>query len=322
MTERRHAPEGTGSFAAEARDPAEWGGMVAASLLALDMETDRPGDFTARMRNRTRAGIHLAEIEASGHEARRGPEKVVGDAGALVLCHVRAGEGVVIQDGRQAMLTPGDFAFYDTTRPVQIVVPDGFRILFLKFPQPLAAVSRGALRDLVAERIPRRSGLGPAVGALLAELNEAVDTLPAEVQGRSLRSAVDLAATMIRHELLGAAGADALGRKRRQFEKIAAYIEENLAEPELSPARIAAENFVSLRQLHAVFADSGATVGSWIRRRRLERSARDLADPRMATVPVGVICLRNGFRNQPYFSQIFKEWSGQSPAEYRAQALA
>ncbi|WP_442856253.1 AraC family transcriptional regulator [Arthrobacter sp. U41] len=31
---------------------------------------------------------------------------------------------------------------------------------------------------------------------------------------------------------------------------------------------------------------------------------------------------RNGFKNQSYFSQLFKEHTGQAPAEYRAAALS
>jgi AraC-like DNA-binding protein len=58
-----------------------------------------------------------------------------------------------------------------------------------------------------------------------------------------------------------------------------------------------------------------------MRTRRLDRCARDLRDPRLANVPVSVLSHRSGFKNQFYFSQLFKEATGQTLAEYRASAL-
>lgn len=308
-------------FAEQAKDPGSWGAMVSSTLLALDMETDQPESFTARMRNRTRGGIHLAEIEASGHAARRGAERVTEDAGSLVLCHVLGGEGYISQDGRRAQLGPGDFGFYQTARPVEIVVPTGFSILFLKFPQSLVALSSLQIADLVAERMDSRSGLGPAMAGLLGGLNSVVDTLSPELQLLTLHNAVDLASTMMRHELAATVSAGPAGQKRIRFESMASYIDAQLHDPDLTPSRIAAANFVSVRYLHAIFAESGETVGSWMRTRRLDRCARDLRDARLSGVPVSVLSHRNGFKNQSYFSQLFKEAMGQAPAEYRAAAL-
>jgi AraC-like DNA-binding protein len=306
----------------QAKDPGSWGAMVSSTLLALDMQTDHPESFTARMRNRVQDGIHLAEIEASGHAARRGAERVGADGGSLVLCHVLSGEGYIIQDGRQAQLGPGDFGLYQTGRPVEIVVPTGFNILFLKFPQSLVTLSSLQIADLVAERLDSRSGLAPAMAGLLGGLNSVVDNLTPDLQMRTLHNAVDLTSTMIRHELALTARPEPAGQKRVRFESIAAYVDAHLHDPDLSPSRIAAANFISVRYLHAIFSESGETVGSWMRTRRLDRCARDLRDPRLADVPVSGLSNRSGFKNQSYFSQLFKEATGRTPAEYRAAALA
>lgn len=58
-----------------------------------------------------------------------------------------------------------------------------------------------------------------------------------------------------------------------------------------------------------------------LRNRRLTRCASELIDPALATVPVGVIAYRNGFRNQPYFTQLFKKWAGQTLGNHGARAL-
>lgn len=295
--------------------------MVASSLISLDMKAEHPDAFYAKMHSRSRSGIHLAEVEASGHEARRGPHKAMADRGSLILCLFLAGEGTIIQNERQATLGPGDFAVYDTGRPVQIIYPHEFNTLYLKLPQSQVSLPARAIPELVAQRIAGRSALGPTVAAMLTELNRVVDRLPVDAQMGSMESAAALAATMIRLELTGSATIDAFSQKQIRFERITTYINEHLHDPDLDIQQIAAENFISIRYLHSTFSDSGWTVAAWIRNRRLTHCANDLVSPALSTVPVSVIAYRNGFRNQAYFSQIFKEWAGQTPASYRAGGL-
>jgi AraC-like DNA-binding protein len=100
------------------------------------------------------------------------------------------------------------------------------------------------------------------------------------------------------------------------------YIERNLSDPDLTPSRIAAEQYVSLRQVHHVFQQNGLTVSSWIRGRRLERCRRDLVDRSPDPVPVAAVGLRWGFKTASHFGRIFKDTYGMTPAEFRRAAIA
>jgi len=95
------------------------------------------------------------------------------------------------------------------------------------------------------------------------------------------------------------------------------YIEANLADPQLSPASIAAAHFISTRHLHNVFHESGSTVASWIRSRRLERVRRDLRDPLHSGTSVGAVAARWGFLDAAHFSRTFREAFGESPSDWR-----
>jgi AraC-like DNA-binding protein len=100
-----------------------------------------------------------------------------------------------------------------------------------------------------------------------------------------------------------------------------AFIEQRLGDPELAPTTIAAAQFISVRYLHRLFEDEETTVADWIRRRRLERCARGLADPALSAEPVGEIGARWGLTSPAHFSRLFRAAYGASPADYRRRAL-
>jgi hypothetical protein len=68
------------------------------------------------------------------------------------------GSSVVQQGGRQARLSAGEFAFYDTRRPYEVACGvDGdrpTRLLTFMFPPSLLPLSRSRIRQLAAVRIP------------------------------------------------------------------------------------------------------------------------------------------------------------------------
>ena len=82
---------------------------------------------------------------------------------------------------------------------------------------------------------------------------------------------------------------------------IKAFIERELPNPALTPSGIAAEHHISVRYLQKLFEAQGETVTGWIRRRRLERSRRDLLDPRLRARPVAAIGARWGFADATHF---------------------
>jgi AraC-like DNA-binding protein len=105
------------------------------------------------------------------------------------------------------------------------------------------------------------------------------------------------------------------------FRGIQAYIDQSLANPELSPAVIAAAQHISERYLYLLFAGQGVTVAGWIRDRRLQRCRQDLADPALRDSPVAAIGTRWGFASPAQFSRVFRKTFGVAPGQYRLLAL-
>jgi transcriptional regulator GlxA family with amidase domain len=99
------------------------------------------------------------------------------------------------------------------------------------------------------------------------------------------------------------------------------FVRHHLDDRGLTTSSVAAAHHVSTRTLNRVFAGHGETVGAFIRRSRLERCMRDLADPALRHQAIQDITARWCFASQTHFNRHFRETTGMTPGEYRDAAL-
>lgn len=95
-----------------------------------------------------------------------------------------------------------------------------------------------------------------------------------------------------------------------------AIVYEQATDPNLTPAAIAAQLNISLRQLYRAFNGTESPAAR-IRRRRLERAAEILAG-RAGPGQVEKVALECGFASAEYFSRAFRREFGMSPRAYRS----
>src|SRR5690606_1686206 len=134
------------------------------------------------------------------------------------------------------------------------------------------------MNELTATRFHADGGLTPALRGMLSTLDAVGNTLTGRGGYLAASSALDLAATLFENSL-GSADDVPARTHRLLLGRVHDHIERHLREPDLAPGAVAAAHCSSLRQLHAVFATTGSTVAATIRRMRLERARRILADP-------------------------------------------
>lgn len=310
-----HRPETVATTIA--RDISEFRTAVSESFVPLQVTAAHPDGFRGMIRGAGVDGVHVTDVRAAAHVVERTPALIArGDQPFFKVSLMLTGRGILIQDGREAVLEPGELAVYDTSRPYSLVFDDEFRTMVVMFPRHLITLPPDLVGELTAVRISGTEGLGAVVAPYLRQLAVNLDQLAGAAGSRLAASAVDLVTTVFTRELgLDEAAADP---RRALVQRIRAHIDRNLASTDLSPASIAAAHFISTRHLHGLFQDQGMTVSTWIRTRRLERCRRDLIDPAYAGRPVAAIAARWGFVDAAHFSRAFKAAFAVSPGEYRA----
>jgi AraC-like DNA-binding protein len=299
---------------------------ISSTWAPMDCHSEWSADYRGEFRVSGLGPMQVAVLDIMPITVRRTTDLISqADPDMVKMLFVSgAGSSLVDQGGQQARLSTAEFAIYDTRRPYEVVCgldPNRrARLLTFMFPPSLLPLPRNRLGGLAAQRIPPTAGLGDLTSLFLSQLAQNVDHYSPAEAARLSTAALEVLATRLAHELDAQDWGTPETRRHALLTTVQAFIQQHLGDRELTPAAIAAAHYISVRSLHQLFHDEGLTVAGWIRRRRLERCRRDLADPALAARPVGAIAARWGFTSAADFSRTFRAAHGLPPAEYRRSA--
>lgn len=296
---------------------AQWRSTINRSFVPLQIDEIDDVPFRGHLEATAVDDITVFEITATPHTVTRTSELIERSRGRYYKLSLQLkGSAVLEQDGRRADLRPGDLAIYDTHRPYTLHFPTNNRAMVIMFPHDVVDLPRDEVSRVTATRFPSDEGLGRVVNPFFVELGRNMDQIDGPHASRLVHSALDLLVTMLSQEL-----SRDLDRGLARSREVREYILQNLGDPQLNPAAIAAAHYMSTRHLYTIFSEEGQTVSAWIRSRRLERIRRDLGDPLLFDRPVSSIAARWGLVDAAHFSRVFRADFGESPSAYRARLI-
>ncbi|MGH8129806.1 MAG: helix-turn-helix domain-containing protein [Steroidobacteraceae bacterium] len=281
---------------------------------------DRPikPAFDATMRFRSADGLEVVECVCDPCGAVRRSREIARDERQILgIQLVLDGREHICFDGEEIELGRGDILVWDSTRPMRFAVRE--RLHKISIVLPLARFHHwrpGSWRS-----IQRR--LDGSVGAA-SVLARYIGGLPGHFIGdRAIEGDALTEATLalLTHALGRNDDQDTATLRGAQLFRIRHFIDENLFLPDLAPPMIAAAHRISIRYLHWLFEETGDTVLQFIIKERLKRCRRELATPAMHNRTITDIALSWGFHDLTHFSRRFRQEFGQSPLEFRRQAL-
>jgi AraC-like DNA-binding protein len=115
---------------------------------------------------------------------------------------------------------------------------------------------------------------------------------------------------------------DRPSRRDESLRRVQSFMLANLADPQLTPGRVARACGMSIRYLHLLFESIDTTAATWVRGRRIERCRQDLENPNLAARSITEIAYRWGFSDAGHFGKVFRRLAGASPRQYRKRALS
>lgn len=301
--------------AARAGQFAYWRELICEAFLDLTPESDLRDGFTGVVTQWPLGELNLARIDSQRQRVRRTDRDIARAprAGYYANLQVR-GTSAMTQDGRTAVLRPGDIAVVHTDQRFAFEFDTDFRQLSLHIPGPLLD-AQASDRVRTATRVDTAAGVGAAVRHAMVALTRST-LAPA-----SAARLATLAGGMLAVALDSAAGADQ-ARSVRSYRAALADIEEHLTDEDLSAAATARRLGVSVRWLHRLFAGRELSYAGTVRRLRLEMAWRNLRDPARANLRVIDIAADAGFGDVTSFHRTFRREFGRTPAQVRAGSPA
>ena len=223
--------------------------------------------------------------------------------------------------GHETTLEDGDFALLDDAAP--------YRIAFRESNNAMACVSVSP--QTLRIYLPAPAGLCGLAMPVSAPMNNVVSTMLRglwdQVQhGLSAEQGQGLAKSLLQ-VVAAAYSLQHGGRAERsvvaaaRFTEIKQYIEMNLRNPDLGPTPIAAALGVSRRYVRLLFATQSDSTTAYIRRRRLQECAWELAQPLWQGRSITATASDWGFRSMAHFARAFRDHFGSMLTAFRRAKL-
>ncbi len=285
-----------------------WREAVCRAVLDVSTVQPRETDFQAEIAARTTDLLTYISFRSSGHDIQRDEASAARAREESYLLSLQLSGTAEIQQGSaEVTLTPGNMAIVESWRPFHVrfngpvtrvlaVVPR--RVLNTRIDGLRMIPGSVAFADLLRDHLQR-----------LSNPNLNVSEAAAQVLGQNVCNLIDVTC-------LGSAG------KRRASQEtqralLLHFIQMNLRDPRLGPAKAAAHLGISVRSVHNLLVASGKTFGSWVLDERLKGCAGALRDRAWADRPIAEIAYAWGFVDQSHFNHSFKTRFAMTPGEMR-----
>jgi len=297
-----------------------WHDVVCRALVPMTAVPSETDGFDWSLATQELGRLTVNDITSTPHDVYRTRRHVAQDdkrflqVGLLVR-----GRCTVEQHGREATLTSGDLVCYDTAAPYAFHMQTPFRLVVVLMPATTVEHRLRGFEAVTATTFTGTQGLASLAGGLVRRVADGSGPY-AGPSGIHVGDAVtDLVAGLVSERIGESPDEDAARAALRA--RVHRFVELNLANPDLSPPIVAAAVGVSLRYLYKLFEDETTTVSAFIRERRLDQVARDLADPRLRHRTIAAIAAQWGFLEAAHFSRAFRTREGVSPREFRQRSL-
>jgi AraC-like DNA-binding protein len=299
-----------------------WRDVVTRKLMrmAIDPLTNAPFRANAKLRSQHGLTIGVGEIGPSLNH--RTSQIVATDNDDFVLLVNLDGPFVVMGDGDDLILQPGDATLITCAQTGRYLRPSAGRMLCARLPRSALAALAPEADEITGRLIP---GASAPLRLLLAYADALWGDPTALCDAKTSRFIVDHICDLVALTI-GARGeaaefAAARGGRAAKLKAIKDCIAARIGPSDLSIEDVAGEVGVSTRYVRKLLEAEGQSFSRYVAERRLGRARAMLTSPRHANLTVASIAYEVGFGDLSYFNRVFRRVYDRTPSDVRAEAV-
>ncbi|MBN9085151.1 MAG: hypothetical protein BGP06_19795 [Rhizobiales bacterium 65-9] len=305
---------------ADNRQPREsWQGIVSNLFGLSEARLRDEFDFRGEAAHSRIGDLDLTTIACSSEYVERSARHINEDNREIVvLVNVRRGE-LHLRQGKVAhCLAAGTSLLYAPNAPFFWEHEQSTEVQNVAVPRRLLAAAVPQLDKHFL--IPRNNhtGMWRVAADFVGSLSNEMLRIPDAAAGTYARQLIDLIAIAIEADS-NELHIENSSVRSATLRRCIGHIRQHLHDPLLTPTHIADTVGISLRYLHRIFSDAGASVGEVILAERLKFAYARLADPMHRRLRIAEIAYRAGFRSQAHFAHAFRARYSMSPSDRRKQ---
>ncbi len=296
---------------------AAWQGAICEFYVHVDVAADKRDDYQGFIRQAQFGAVSLTDVLLSEqHISRRSRHIARLDKDCYYVELIQHGRVNVLQAGQSLTTNAGVGAIFSAAEAYDLECVGKVRSLYLEIPRQAFADRFRKDHVPLAMAIGTDHGLGRIAAEFCSIVAAQGSDLDPEVRARLGDEMMDVLALALERGGTGDLPEDQTIRRVR-LRSVKAWIEEHLADPDLSLERIARSNGISLRYLHYLFRLTEMSVSEWIWDRRLHRCYDVLKRPELQALSVTEVAYQLGFNSSSHFSTAFRRKFGVSPSDLR-----
>lgn len=288
--------------------------------VTIELERERRADFRGRFSAIPIGNAVLAEMTASSYRVSRTPADIarVSSDSLSIGLQIRGPGWMKIKGDRVHSVREGDVTISHSNMMFAGTPErsDGFHFRTLKIPLTNDLTLGARTHDLFPEPVRQGERLTRLISTMLGALERH------SAQSSGIASGIESVArlALIARGRLPQGLPESRAALRAGFLYAARDImARDLHRPDLTPAMIATELAISLRQVHVLFEPTGLSFARTLTTMRMEK-ARGLLET-MPARQVGDIAYACGFDSIATFYRVFRSAFGMTPSDVRMMSL-
>ncbi len=287
-------------------------------IIGSDIAENSSAPFGGELKVRRAGAVCIAHIATTPVDIIRKAHHVSDGNDDIVVQLWRQGSAHIIQGRRESPVQAYEGIILDNRNTGRLCETEPSRVWVLSIPRDMITCRAPNVASFVGLRLTNDPALRLLFGYLEATLAlDLGDHRAAELFGSHL---VDVIALAVGGENDTRRLQDQSGVRAARLAAIFRVISDQIANPALSAATVAAKLNISSRYVHVLLEQSGQTFTQYAMGKRLAAAARLLTDDDGQNRKIAAVALEVGFADLSHFNRAFRRHFGDTPSGVRASA--